>query len=82
MSDELIITIKVEPRSARPGIAGPYKDGLRVRLSSPPVEGRANKELIAILAKEFKIPKKNVEIITGKKFKNKVVRLHGVTEKR
>ncbi|GBE06779.1 MAG TPA: YggU family protein [Nitrospirae bacterium] len=82
MSDELIINIKVAPRSSRPGIAGPYKDGLKVKLSSPPVEGRANKELIAILAKEFRIPKKNVEIIRGKRSKNKVVRLTGVTGNR
>ncbi|HDH50609.1 MAG TPA: DUF167 domain-containing protein, partial [Nitrospirae bacterium] len=67
---------------SRPGIAGPYKDGLKVKLSSPPVEGRANKELIAILAKEFRIPKKNVEIIRGKRSKNKVVRLTGVTGNR
>ena len=74
----LVINIKVEPRSSHPGIAGPYGEGLKVKLTSPPVEGRANEELIEILAKEFKIRKKDVEIISGKKSKNKIVRLLGV----
>lgn len=74
----IIINIKVEPRSSHSGITGPYGEGLKVKLTSPPVEGRANEELIEILAKEFKISKKDVEIISGKKSKNKIVRLLGV----
>lgn len=74
----LVINIKVEPRSSHPGIAGPYGEGLKVKLTSPPVEGRANEELIEILAKKFGISKKDVEIISGKKSKNKIVRLLGV----
>ncbi len=75
----LVINIKVEPRSSRSGIVGPYGDGLKVRLTSPPVEGRANVEVIEVLAKEFGISKKDVEIISGKKSKNKIIRLKGVT---
>jgi len=74
------LKIKVEPRSSRSGIAGPYGDALKVRLTSPPVEGRANKELIEVLSKEFGIPKKDVEIISGQGSKNKVVRLHNVQD--
>lgn len=74
----IVINIKVEPRSSHPGIAGPYGEGLKVKLTSPPVEGRANEELIEILAKKFGISKKDVEIISGKKSKNKIVRLFGV----
>ncbi len=77
-NDSLIINIKVEPRSSKSGIAGIYGDGLKVKLTSPPVEGRANKELIEVLAKEFGIKKKDVEIISGKKSKNKIVKLIGV----
>ncbi len=76
--DDLTIKIKVEPRSSRPGIVGRYGDALKVKLSSPPVEGKANKELIGILAGEFGIHKKDVEIISGHSSKNKVVRLTGV----
>ncbi len=77
-NDVLIINIKVEPRSSRSGIAGPYGKGLKVRLTSPPVEGKANKELTEVLAKEFRIRKKDVEILSGEKSKNKIVKLYGV----
>ncbi|MBI4698967.1 MAG: YggU family protein [Nitrospirae bacterium] len=74
----LIINIKVEPRSSRSEIVGPYGNGLKVKLTSPPVEGKANKELIMVLAKGFKISKADVEIISGNKSKTKTVRLIGV----
>jgi len=76
--EEVVISIRVETRSSRPGVAGQYGDGLKVRLKSPPVEGRANRELIEILSDELNIPKSNVEIISGKTSKNKLVRLRGV----
>lgn len=74
----LVINIKVQTHSSRAGIVGPYGEGLKVKLTSPPVEGKANKELIEMLAKEFNITKNNVEIISGKMSKNKIVKLHGV----
>ena len=74
----LTLKIKVEPRSSKSGVVGPYGDALKVKLSSPPVEGKANKELIRVLAKEFGIPQKDVEIISGQSSKNKIVKLQGV----
>jgi uncharacterized protein (TIGR00251 family) len=74
-SDDLILNVRVEPRSSRPGISGPYGDGIKVKLKSPPVEGKANSELIEILAKEYGIPKRDVDIVSGMNSKNKVVRL-------
>ncbi len=77
---ELVLNIKVEPRSSRSGIVGHYGNALKVRLTSPPVEGRANKELIEVLAKEFGINKRDVEIVSGKNSKNKIVRLNSATD--
>jgi uncharacterized protein (TIGR00251 family) len=74
---DLILRIRVEPRSSRPGIAGPYGEGIKVKLRSPPVEGRANSELIGLLSKEYGVPKEDIEIISGRNSKNKVVRLRG-----
>lgn len=77
---ESVITlkIKVEPRSSRSGVVGPYGDALKVKLTSAPVEGKANKELIEVLAREFGIPKRDIEIISGQSSKNKTVRLTGM----
>jgi uncharacterized protein (TIGR00251 family) len=74
----IIITVRVEPRSSRAGITGTRGDVLKVKLNSPPVGGKANRELIDILAKEFNIRKKDIEIISGRKSRNKTVKLHGV----
>ncbi len=77
--DELILTIKVEPRSSRSGIVGMYGDALKVKLTSAPVEGKANKELVALLAKELGIKKRDIEIVSGETSKNKVVKLIGIS---
>lgn len=74
------LKIKVEPRSSRAGVVGPYGDALKVKLTSPPVEGRANKELIEVLAKEFGVPKRDIEIVSGQGSKNKVVRFCNVKD--
>jgi uncharacterized protein (TIGR00251 family) len=75
---EMIIKIRAEPRASLSGIAGTYGEGLKIKLTSPPVNGKANKELIEVLAKEYGIHKRDVEIISGKNSKNKVVRLKGL----
>jgi uncharacterized protein (TIGR00251 family) len=77
----LTIKIKVEPRSSKSGVVGPYGDALKVKLTSPPVEGKANKELIEVLAKAFGVAKKDVEIISGQSSKNKIVKLRNVPSK-
>ncbi|GBE03751.1 hypothetical protein BMS3Abin09_00672 [bacterium BMS3Abin09] len=74
----LTLSIKVEPRSSKSGIVGPYGNALKVKLTSPPIEGKANKELIEVLAKGFRIAKKDVEIVSGQSSKNKIVKLNGV----
>ncbi len=74
----MIIKIKVEPRSSKSGIVGPYGDAIKVKLTSPPVEGKANRELVEVLAKNLGIAKKNIEIISGKSSRNKIVKLFGI----
>jgi len=53
-------------------------EGLKVYLNSPALQGRANKELIEILAQYYKVKKRNIAIIKGQKQKNKVVQISEV----
>jgi uncharacterized protein len=55
-------------------------DVYRVKVNSPPVDGEANKELISLLSKKLKQPKSNIEIITGKTSRVKVIRILGISE--
>ncbi len=68
-----MVKVKVIPKSSRPGIQGVDGDRLRVRLKSPPVEGKANREIVETLAKVLKVPKREIEIIKGVKGREKDV---------
>jgi len=77
--NNLTLKVKVEPRSSRSEIVGPYGDGIKVKLTSPPVEGKANKELIELLSKKLNVRKKDIEIISGQSSKNKIVKIIGLS---
>ena len=73
----LTFAVRIVPRASRSEIAGEYNGALRVRIAAPPVDGAANRELVRILAKIFKLPQNAVEIVSGETSKNKVVRVRG-----
>ncbi len=77
--DGCIVTVKVTPRAKKPEITAADPDWLRIRLQAPPVDGKANAELIAFFAKTLGIPKRSVEILTGDTSRLKRVKLHGVS---
>jgi len=76
--------VRLTPRARRDEIAGVVevdgKPALAVRLTAPPVEGAANKALIAFLAERLGVPKSAVAIEAGEKSRLKIVRVHGVAE--
>ncbi|MDA8172957.1 MAG: DUF167 domain-containing protein [Nitrospiraceae bacterium] len=74
------LNIKVEPRSAKRGIAGIYGDALKVKLTSAPVEGRANEELVELLSDFLKVKKSDIRILRGGTSKRKVVEITGLRE--
>jgi uncharacterized protein (TIGR00251 family) len=74
--------VRVQPRAFRSGLAGAVDGVLRIRLAAPPVDGEANEELVNLLAKLLDIPRRQVEIISGQKSKNKVVRVTGISAER
>ena len=72
------IDILVQPRSSRSSVIL-QDDGLKVYLKSPPVDGKANEEFIALLSKTFRVPKSSVVIEKGEHGKRKRVRIAGLT---
>jgi len=76
----IILTIRVVPRASSDGIAGVLQnDVLKVRIQAPPVEGHANEYLIKYLAKLWKIPRADIDILSGKTGRNKRVRIRKPT---
>ncbi|NLD35575.1 MAG: YggU family protein [Desulfatiglans sp.] len=73
------IAAKILPKSSRNEIMGLEEGIVKIKVTAPPVEGMANKAVIELISKELKIPKKDIEIVSGDKSKNKRIRIHGVS---
>lgn len=70
--------VRVVPRASRNEIAGIHGNALKVRLTAPPIEGRANEALIAFLAKRLGVRKSQVEIVAGATSRRKMIRVIGL----
>ena len=71
--------VRVQPRSSRLGIIGLHGTALKVCVHAPPVDGAANDEVIDVLADAFKVPRRDVRIVSGEGSRNKVVEVNGTT---
>ena len=70
--------IRVQPRARKNAILGEIGDALKIALTAPPVEGRANDACIEFLAEFLKVPRSSITIAAGETSRNKVIRVHGV----
>ena len=73
--DALLLTLHVQPGAKRTEVAGLHGDALKVRLAAPPVDGRANAELLRYLAATFGVPLRQVALLCGETSRRKVVRI-------
>ncbi len=71
--------VKVHPRAKKNAITGEVGDALKVALTAPPVEGRANEACIALLAEVLNVPRSSVTIAAGETSRNKVIRVRGLS---
>jgi len=69
------IKVKAIPRSKVSYIEENLDGDLRVRLKSAPIDGKANKELVELLSKYYKVSKSQIEIIKGHSSRDKVVEI-------
>ena len=70
--------IRVQPRSRRNEIVGEIGDALKIAITAPPVEGKANAACIELLAKALKVPRSSVSIAAGETSRNKLMRVVGI----
>ena len=71
--------VKVRPRAKRNAITGELGDALKVSLTSPPVEGRANEACIEFFVNLLKVPHCSVTIASGPSRREKVIRVSGLS---
>jgi uncharacterized protein (TIGR00251 family) len=71
--------VKVQPRASRNALLGSMGDALKVALTAPAIEGRANHAVVEFFAALFEIPRSSVTIASGETSRNKVVRIAGLS---
>jgi hypothetical protein len=78
----LLLRLLVQPKASRNEITGLHDNALKLRLTTPPIEGRANKAVIAFIAKLLHLPKSSVTIRSGLQNRNKELLISGGDEQR
>jgi uncharacterized protein (TIGR00251 family) len=71
--------VKVHPRAHKGAIAGVIGDALKLALTAPPVDGKANQAVIEFFADLFAISRSSVTIASGETSRNKVIRVSGIS---
>jgi uncharacterized protein len=74
------LSVRVIPRARRDEIAGERDGRLLVRVTAPPVDGKANVAVCAAIAAAAGVPKSRVTVVRGAQSRDKVVRIEGVTD--
>lgn len=71
-SEGILVQLKISPNSSKNAIV---KDdnGIKIKLTAQPIEGKANKALIEFLSKQIKVPKTSINILKGETSKDKTI---------
>ncbi|QIV95329.1 hypothetical protein EDC55_11837 [Allofrancisella inopinata] len=70
------ISVYIQPNSSKSEICGEHNGSLKIKISSPAVDGKANKVVIDFLSKHFKIKKKDIAIVKGITSRHKIIALN------
>jgi uncharacterized protein len=73
------IKVRLQPRAKHDEIVGERGGALIVRVTAPPLEGKANNALCALIARRLRVGRTRVEIVRGSSSRDKLVRVEGVT---
>lgn len=71
----ILLKVYLQPKSSKNEVVGPYRDGIKVKVTAPPIDGKANEALIRFLAKKFGIPPSCIEMIKGLHSREKTLRI-------
>ena len=64
-NQDLLLAVYIQPRASKTEIVGSYGNRLKIRIAAPPVDGKANQELIKFLAKTFTVSKSHITLLQG-----------------
>lgn len=73
--EDLLLKLYIQPKASRDQIVGPHGDELKVAITAPPIDGKANAHLSKLLAKMFKVPKNHIIIEKGALGRHKQIKI-------
>ena len=73
--DDLLLNLYIQPKASRDQIVGLHGEELKIAITAPPVDGKANAHLIKYLSKAFKVPKGDIVILKGQLGRHKQVKI-------
>lgn len=76
--DELVLRVHVQPGAGRSALVGKHGNALKVRVAAPPVGGRANEALLALLAHDLGVKAEQVTLLSGETSRSKRVKVAGI----
>src|SRR4051812_26716799 len=77
--DGVILAIKLQPRASAETIGESVGEELRIKVTAPPVDSRANEALVKLLAKQLNWPRNQMRLVKGGASRHKLVKVHGIT---
>jgi uncharacterized protein len=77
VEDGCTLSVRLHPGARKNSITGIHADALRIALTAPPVDGKANEALIAFLSEALRLPRARVALVAGATSRAKIVRITG-----
>ncbi len=74
-ADGIVLSLHIQPGAKRTEVAGVHGKALKIRLAAPPVDGKANAQLLRFLAETFGVPARAVTLLRGETSREKTVRI-------
>ena len=71
------LSVRIHPGARKNTVTGIHAESLKISLTTPPVDGRANEALIAFLAEALRLPRSRITLITGQTSRTKLIRITG-----
>jgi len=75
LPEDLLLSFYIQPKASRDQIVGLHGDEIKIAITAPPIDGKANEYLIKFLAKQFKTAKSNIIIQKGQQGRHKQVKI-------
>jgi uncharacterized protein len=77
VADGCMLTVRAHPGARKNGVTGIHADAVKIALTAPPVDGKANEALIAFLAEALRLPRARITLVAGVTSRTKMLHITG-----